>query len=82
MFAVLHMMQGLGKETRPEDDTKFYASGNTNQTEGYVGNKKGKGQKLAWSGELSNRNGSLLGHIKLTKSELNLSKRSVAIGAF
>ena len=76
------MMQGLGKETRPEDDTKFYASGNTNQTEGYVGNKKGKGQKLAWSGELSNRNGSLLGHIKLTKSELNLSKRSVAIGAF
>jgi hypothetical protein len=82
MFAVLHMMQGLGKETRPEDDTKFYASGNTNQTEGYVGNKKGKGQKLAWSGELSNRNGSLLGHIKLTKSELKLSKRSVAIGAF
>jgi hypothetical protein len=80
MFAVLHMMQGLGKETRPEDDTKFYASGNTNQTEGYPG--KGKGQKLAWSGELSNRNGSLLGHIKLTKSELNVSKRSVAIGAF
>ena len=74
------MMQGLGKETRPEDDTKFYASGNTNQTEGYGGNKKGKGQKR--SGELSNRNGSLLGHIKLTKSELNVSKRSVAIGAF
>ena len=73
------MMQGLGKETRPVDDTKFYASGKTDQTEGY--GSKGKGH-LAWSGELSNRNGSLLGHIKLANSEQNFNKKSLAIGAF